>query len=576
MKRIICAIIIVTMLISLFACQSGNNNAAPSTTAAAATTTTAAGTEAAEAATTAEGTEASATTAQETTVSATTASGSSAEPESQYAEKLTISWVYSGISEGVDYTGDDFGKYLCERFNFEPDVIACTFDNWVERMRIWINSGDMPEVCTYDFYNYSELARYAEEDAVYRLPDDWEQRWTNVSSAQGYVPAADIVRNNLGGTYILLRPVFSTNKPVDKLSYHMLMYMRKDWMLACGVELKDTYTIGEFIEIARLFKENDPGNIGPGLIPICADNGNMMHLLPRQIYTRAISEVFYIGDDGKYHWGPADEPTLEGLLLYKQIYDEGLLDPEFYTLELSFGDQYKFYGEGNVGMVTADGMAGRMTLFESNLRDNLNLEFDDVIHIAQPVGNDGKYHQAEQANYWASVIFAPDIKQNVFERAMDIIDFQASVEGQRFLNMGFEGVDWEFGPDGDYVNLRPAGQRLSEKYPSANGAWGSSLCLGDNFAFESPANKKEYRDTVTKFYLLRDELGQDNTTFVDIDYNVLFYTSPARSQASMELREEYAQLVLMDGDLETNWRKWVDEKMLVIQPVIDELNEAFT
>ena len=496
--------------------------------------------------------------------------------DTTYDERLTISWVHNGISEGIDYRGDDFGRYWSDRFNIDLDAVACTFDNWEERMRVWINSGDMPDVCTYDMYNYSEISRYAAEDALYRLPDDWESRWPNISAAQNCIPAAGIIREDLGGTYVLLRPVFSTNKPVEKLSYHMLLYMRKDWLQACGVELKDTYTISEIIEIARLFKEKDPGNLGAELIPLCVETTNMRHLLPQQLYTHGIQEVYYLGEDGKYHWGPADEETLEGLKIYKQIYDEGLLDPEFYTLEKSFGDQYKFYYEGTVGLVTADGMAGRMTMFENYMREYLGLEYDDVVHVAQPVGDDGKYHQAEQANYWATVVFSPDIEQSVFERAMDMIDFQASPEGQRFVNMGFEGIDWGYDADGGYVNLREPGARLTDKYPSANGIWGSSLCLGDNFAFESPANKKEYRDTVTKFYLLRDELGKDNTTFVDIDYNVYLYTSTARTQASMDISVEYAQLILASGDIETNWRNWVADKMLVVQPVLDELNAAFT
>lgn len=34
-----------------------------------------------------------------------------------------------------------------------------------------------------------------------------------------------------------------------------------------------------------------------------------------------------------------------------------------------------------------------------------------------------------------------------------------------------------------------------------------------------------------------------------------------------------AQLILKEGDLETNWRNWVDEKMQLVQPLLDELNE---
>lgn len=33
------------------------------------------------------------------------------------------------------------------------------------------------------------------------------------------------------------------------------------------------------------------------------------------------------------------------------------------------------------------------------------------------------------------------------------------------------------------------------------------------------------------------------------------------------------QLILKDGELEDNWNTWVEEKMAVVQPVLDQLNK---
>lgn len=41
----------------------------------------------------------------------------------------------------------------------------------------------------------------------------------------------------------------------------------------------------------------------------------------------------------------------------------------------------------------------------------------------------------------------------------------------------------------------------------------------------------------------------------------------------MDLGDEYAKLILKDGDLEANWNAWVEEKMAVVQPVLDQLNQ---
>ena len=57
------------------------------------------------------------------------------------------------------------------------DIIAVTMDpsDWDERLRIWINSGDMPDVANAQF-EFGELENYANQEAIYRLPDDWKER----------------------------------------------------------------------------------------------------------------------------------------------------------------------------------------------------------------------------------------------------------------------------------------------------------------------------------------------------------------------------------------------------------------
>ena len=38
-------------------------------------------------------------------------------------------------------------------------------------------------------------------------------------------------------------------------------------------------------------------------------------------------------------------------------------------------------------------------------------------------------------------------------------------------------------------------------------------------------------------------------------------------------RNNSAVLILKDGELEDNWNTWVEEKMAVVQPVLDQLNK---
>ena len=501
--------------------------------------------------------------------------------EGTYDTHVDLSWYKEGITgHEINYDGDALGQFWQDKFNVTIDLTAATMDDsdWNERLRIWINSGDMPDVAHWGF-NYGELADYAAQDAVYRFPDDWKERWPNVAASQEYVPGAAVAEEKLGGTYVLFRTIFANHRPSERLSYHALLYMRKDWMEACGVEIKDTYSPSELEEIATKFKEMDPGNVGSQLVPISIRTYDVPKIYPGTVFPESINvgDGYYKDENGQFQWAPADERTLEGLEKYQNLYTSGLLDPEFYTLTRYEGTE-KFYIGGTAGIVLDDGMGYMIqSRMEDGLQKNLGLDPDEALHIAQLVGEDGKYYYREDMNFYGSIIFSTDITDEQFERAMDILDFCCTEEGQEIINMGFEGEDWELDENGEYVSLLPneitgnASSILGSKYPSADVFFGGVI-LGDDFQFVSPNYTKETRDIISHFYELRDELS-DETTLLPREYDYEFYSSRAKTQANMDLSEEYAQLILKEGDLETNWKNWVDEKMQLVQPLLDELNQ---
>ena len=256
--------------------------------------------------------------------------------ESGYDTHVDLSWYKEGITgHEINYDGDAFGQFWQDKFNITFDLTAATMDDsdWNERLRIWVNSGDMPDVAHWGF-NYGELADYAAQDAVYRFPDDWKERWPNVAKTQSFVPGAAVAEENLGGTYVLFRTIFANHRPSERLSYHALLYMRKDWMEACGVEIKDTYSPSELEEIAAKFKEMDPGNVGSQLVPISIRTYDVPKIYPGTVFPESINlgDGYYQDENGQFQWAPADERTLEGLKKYQNLYTSGLLDPEFYTL----------------------------------------------------------------------------------------------------------------------------------------------------------------------------------------------------------------------------------------------------
>ena len=428
----------------------------------------------------------------------------------------------------------------------------------------------MPDVATWD-YNHGEAVKYAEEGLIYKLPDDWKEKWPNVAAAYEDTQLGPALEEMLGGTYLLPKPIFSTTKPTEKVIPHVTVYMRKDWAKAVGFEIKDYYTVSELLEYARLVKEKDPGNVGAALVPIAARPEMALNIFVKSNSTYA-EGMFYKDASGKYQWGPAHEDTLVGLKLYQQAFKEGLISPEFYAYAGS-DDNAEFYVTGVAGLTMFQGMAGAMDSCETQLRDNLGLAYDDVVHTCFIIGEDGYYHSPEQINCWTAVIFSPKIEQEVFERYMDMMDFAASKEANIFIRMGFEGVDWKYDENGEVVSL--LGDKVaSQKYPSVYPCYDAMYILADEFQLINPSYKKEFRERVVELYQGKEAKGNEET-IPSIDWNVQLYSSPAKNKLSYNWVNEYAELILKDGDLETNWKNWIEDQNYMIQPVIDELNTNF-
>lgn len=486
-----------------------------------------------------------------------------------YKEKLKIS-VASTVDLKDGQLENEFHKYWTDKYNLEWDYNFIEWDSWAEKLRLWINSGDLPDVATWQ-YVHGDAMNYIDQGLLYKLPDDWKERWPNVAAAYKLTGLGEELEKLTGGTYVLPRPVFYENKPADPLLNQIgVIALRKDWAEQVGFELKDVYTTSELMEYARLVKEKDPGKVGSKLIPMAYNAGDALtNIIMANSEHSRVESAFYKGDDGKYHWGPADPETLTGLKLMQQSYKEGLLNPEFYTWKSSEASD-SFRVNGVSAITSLGGLASYRQDVDKAMKKNQGVNSDDLVHTAIVLGDDGKYRNLEQANYWSALIFSPDISKEKFERVMDLIEESTSKEGQIMLNLGFEGKDWKYDENNQLVSLLPEGTSLEDKYP---GRFEGLYVLGDDFSLVNPNIKKEYRDRAVKHYQDKAKLSKEGGAMAEYDWTVQLYDSRAKNQANFDYANEYTNLILQDGDLEANWKKWVESKMALVQPVLDELNK---
>ncbi|MDR2303290.1 MAG: hypothetical protein LBE10_01695 [Treponema sp.] len=496
-------------------------------------------------------------------------------PTADYGEQVTISTAAVLSIDGYDYSnGDDFAKWYSRHFNSRLEVTTLGFENWAERLRIWISSGDMPDVVVFD-YAHPDVAGWVEQGLLKKLPDNWKQRWPNAARVFGVTGVGPQMDKVFGGTYFLPRSRFDKNLPHDPVPNHNSFYMRKDWARAVGFPLKDSYTIPEIIEYGKLIKKHDPGNLGSKLIPITGSPDNMVSLFIDRVSTHGRS--FYKDKDGVYKWGAESPDTLKGLKFFYEAYEAGVANPEFYTLTF-FDDYPQVFIAGIAGGLHTFAPSGQLQQAWSRFQANVGPDPEESLAVVTPLGDDGYYHQEDIINFWGCLAFSPQIKDEVFERYMDMVDFGCTEKGYAMLNMGLEGIDWKQEPDGSYTSLLPEGVQLQSeggKYPSVSDGYVlGQIKLYDDFSFEIPTTPKLFRDISWRLYKDRCELSTPDT-FSPTDWTLYCFDSPSRRKTMFDYASAYSNIITSSksaADVEVQWKKWIDSNRALVDPVLEELN----
>ena len=484
--------------------------------------------------------------------------------------KVTVSWarVFDTVENADYYTQDAVYQYVSDTYNIDFEIIPLTWGNAVENVRIWMNSGDMPDVVSWLIYNHEEFLSFVDQGLVRKFNDDWKERWPNAARVYETTGLGEELENILGGTYCFPSPIYFNHKPADVLSIHIQTYFRKDWVEAVGFEAKNYYTVDELLDIARALKTQDPGNVGPNFYPITADPSMIAYVFPYALYTHTAPDAaIYKGGDGQYRWGPADEETYTALKIFQDAYREGLIHPEFYTLQL--GEALDMMSVAGLSAINIfPGIARAYRDIAVNLADNLGLNPDDALLSSFILGQDGKYHGTEIPNYFGALLFRHDMTDEEFERVMDAIDYSVTEAGQNMFHLGIEGESFAVAADGSLEMLVEG--TPNTVYPSIS-FFDAFAAREDDFGLIDPSMPAAYRQKQIEQFLDKYNMS-DSTTLAPIDWRVTFHNSDANRMAQLTYNEEYCELILRDGDLRANWEAWVRDKMQLIQPVLDELN----
>ena len=513
------------------------------------------------------------------------------EASTENGERMTITIGYPNADE--TWTEDEYFKYITDKLNIDIKFQTLSATSATEKARIWISSGDMPDVVQQSAFQLDEYKKYANQGLVRELPKDWEEKYPNLGFAMNMTGIMDYMKEqNDGELFALVRPMdhysswiedFRTaygegknlremmNSPEYKYIDDYGFAYRKDWAEKLGIETDYIMEYEDFLEMARKFKEADLGGVGAtNTVGITADYTEV----PNFFVTAYNSSYKYFHKDetGKYVCGLLEDSTAEGIKAYAEAYRTGILAKDFYTQKSA--DLNSIFCSQRSGIIfPRSGLFYLRTLKADFEKANPGMNAEDAIGICWVLSPDGKIHGREAGNFFGAYYFNPELSDEKMEKILELADYISSPEGGPQVRLGVPGVDYKV-ENGEYIVTREANddgvlETLDKKYPSyeffrnfLNPMWNNSVDP-DPVAAEEVRNFKKAK--------LEHELS-----LLDWDEARDCYTADdyVKFNASYEVNGLFAEIVVGEGDIEKNWEKKKKEFEKDANSVAKNMNEA--
>lgn len=463
---------------------------------------------------------------------------------------------------------DDRYRWFCDRFNVDFQFWPVDRDDWDEKVRIWIASGEMPDVFAWNVVDASELRNWSRQGRFRKMPELGE-RYPNLQRVSDVLTSDDYYRVD-GELYCWPRVTLDLFD-ADSRDYNPIgFYYRQDWAEKLGMK-RDIYTWDEMVELARAFIVQDPGRNGPGktIGLACA-----AWAFPQMAGIDQLSPYWdgFVVRDGRYVWGASLPETREGLKIANSLYDEGVI----------WRDQILARDDDAPNRLTAGEVGICLNTYNVPVVDRMLRNFayshpgidpDTALAPMHVLSPDGTILAYERADHWMVSIVNASMSDAKFERLLDMWDWLMSEEGRLFMIFGIKGKDWDYDERGRIICLYERDQdgNVIEPYDRATQQVFSLAGLPGGGALDVRFSEAARRK-VSEYEMARDV---PYVEVKEINYDVLYFSGAHKDgcgDIASQVRTKMMELIVTSDQIEIDWQEWVDSMMPQVQLVLDELN----
>ena len=318
-----------------------------------------------------------------------------------------------------------------KRTGVELEFIAPATGQAAEQLNILLTGGDLPDLIEYNWTTFPGGPQKALGDEyILELGEPMEKWAPNLKAVLADRPDVDrMVKTDEGHYYVF---PFIRGDRVLQTSAGIIM--RADWLEELNLEVPET--IDEWHTVLTAFKER--GAKAPLTYELYKNDWGLFS------NPWGVRPSFYLDDEKKVRYGRIEEGYRDYLKTFSQWYKEGLIDPDFATVDNKQCAAKMSNGEAGVSIAWAASGMGVWLTAGQKTDDKYNL-----VGAPTPVLNKGDrqlFGNFDQA-YAGSGSVAISTSCTDVETATRFLDYAYGKKGHMLFNFGVEGVSYTM--DGD-------------------------------------------------------------------------------------------------------------------------------
>ena len=342
-------------------------------------------------------------------------------------------WCTLNENVSTNYTGlneTPFGKGLIENTGVNITFQHPPTGGGDEQFNLIIADGSLPDVMEYHWQSYPGGPEKAISDGnIYALNDIIDQYCPNLKAYLESRPDVDRQCKTDSGNYYM----FPFVRGDPGLQVTMGLMIRQDWLDDLGLSIPTN--IDEWHDTLTAFKEQK-GATAPFTYEFTM--GSLTSNMPFA-YAYNAPRGYFLGDDGKVHFGAAEEGYKQYLTTMNQWYAEGLLDPDIATASF---DQVSAKMTSGAGGASFGWAGSRMGLWTSAaIANDPDYNLQPAPYPSAKAGETAKMGQIDNlVPNQGGVAITTSCKD--IEAAARLLDWAYSEEGHLYYNFGTEGVSY--------------------------------------------------------------------------------------------------------------------------------------